>query len=101
LTLRPEEAELMTVREELASIYDRLTAPDRTCDECGEPPVDGCLATVQIKCGYLLYAVCAQCRETGTPKIRKEAERVGKLFVSENVAAILFGHQLDLKKDGK
>jgi hypothetical protein len=82
----------MTLRAELTALYNRLTNPNRLCDECGLPPMDGergGLTTVRLPFGHLVYSICGRCKRTGTPNIRKEAERIVERFISESAMIFL------------
>jgi hypothetical protein len=66
----------MTLREEVASLYDRPNDPDRPCDECGLPLADwkrGCLISIKLSFGYLIYSICDQCG-----KVRPEHKEGGQ-----------------------
>ena len=82
----------MTLRDEIGSLYSQLTAPDRLCDECGLPLLNGerrYLATVQLRLGHLVYSICEQCRQTDTPKIKDRAQHIAEHLISKRAATIL------------
>jgi hypothetical protein len=81
----------VTIREEVVSLYDRIKDPGRPCDECGLPLADwkrGCLISIKLSFGYLVYSICEQCGKVGTPSIRNEAKRLVERLMSKSVAMI-------------
>jgi hypothetical protein len=82
----------MPGRAEIETIYNRMTAPDRRCEECGSIIVkDGFHRFVILELDEcrLLYLFCKRCKGTDLPNIRKDAQRIRERLISQSAAANL------------
>ncbi len=73
------------------------TAPGQPCDACGFALTEDeryAVATLESRCGLLLFAFCELCRDTGIPKMKASTERflarlVGKAEADFVLTALL------------